>query len=187
MAACEISSRKYLEAELWTERDPHVVASSTVEEDVVSDFSPQPDRSCKSLNSCRWIQGEVRGAVAQTDRALEAGGDAVVGDGEIIESDLAGYEEAKGSRTRLELRAEETVQCSQPGVHDSRRDAIAERVRIVPLEVVGHFCFQLDAGPEAEGRAPAEANKVAGRAGIRKPIIVRENTDLPVIHIALLR
>lgn len=175
-----------LEAELRSEGDSQIVLRASIEEDVVACFHTQADRPKKSFETDGGIYREIGGSIAQANTIDEARGGPVVGDIEIVEADFSGYECVERGRSDIELGPEESMQDTQFGIHGGRTDSVTRSTGVVPLKVVAHFRFELQVGADSKRCATAQTNEVAGRSGIGEAIVVREYTEVDVIHGLLL-
>jgi len=106
-----------LEAELRSEAYPQVIVGAVEKEDVVADFRSNADGPGKGLKTAARINRKARRTVGQAHAAGETGGCTIIGDGEVVEADLARNKEAERPRPRLKFRTKETMQGAEVRIH----------------------------------------------------------------------
>jgi hypothetical protein len=77
------------------------------------------------------------------------------------------------------------VERAHAALHIYSSHAIAEGIGVVALEVVTHFCFELNVGMDVECCSSAEPDVVGGRTGITKAEIFGEDSDFDVTSISV--
>jgi hypothetical protein len=124
--------------------------SAVVEEHIVTGFQSQADRSGEGFDTSGRIECEVSGTCAQANGIGKAGWSIGSGHTKVVESHLAGNEDAECARAGLEFRSEKTMERPQARGHGRRADAVVEGAGVVALEIVGHLGFELHAGSNPE-------------------------------------
>lgn len=132
-----------LEAELRSESYPQVVMGAVVEENIVTNFCPNAKGSGKRLEAPAGIYREIGRSISKADSVCKASRRIVIVDGEIVESNFSRDEKAERSRSGLKLRPKKAMQSTELRIDQLRGHAIAIGFRVVPLEVISHFGFQL--------------------------------------------
>src|ERR1700746_3503917 len=126
-----------------------------VEKDVVPHLSTNADRPGKRLKSSPRIHREVVISVGQAHSVGEARSRVVIGDAEVLESDLASEEHAERPRASLELWPKKAVQSTEVSGHQLSSYSIGKGGGEVPLKIVSHFRFQLHVAVNVEGSPAA--------------------------------
>ena len=109
--------------------------------DIIADLRTNTDGSGKCLKSATWIYRERCRSDGEAYSVCEACGRILVIDAEIVESDLAGDENAEWSRSGLKFRPKKAMQSTELRTYRLRGNAIGKGVGVVPLEVIRHFGF----------------------------------------------
>jgi len=105
-------TRLDLEPQLRTNPNSHVIVCAAVELDIVANFSPQTNRTSKSLHSSR-VKRDISRPIGSADCVGETGLRILIANAEVVESNLARNEDSKCPRLRLKFRSEESVQGSE--------------------------------------------------------------------------
>jgi len=109
--------------------------------DIVADLRTNTDGPGKCLKSATWIYRERCRSDGEAHSVGETCSRILVIDAEIVESDLAGEENAEWSRSGLKFRPKKAMQSAELRIYRLRGHAIGKGVGVVPLEVIGHFGF----------------------------------------------
>src|SRR5258707_11363382 len=123
--------------------------------------------------------------LSRTHGTLETRWGVLVVDGEIVKAHFAGHEEAKCSRAGLEFRTKESMQSAELCVHQLRGHAVREILGEVPLEVVGHFRFQLYVSVHVEAGPASHTNEISYRRCLAEAKIISEGADFDVVRMLL--
>jgi len=117
-------------------------------------------------------------SICKTHGVRKACASILIGDAEILESNLPCNEHAEWTRSRPELRSKKTVQRAEMRCHRFRRDPIAEGLRIASLEIVSHFGFRLNAGVNVKSGSATDPEEILPWRRITQPEIIGESADL---------
>ena len=104
-------TRLDLAPQLRTNRNSHVIVCAAVELDIAN-FSPQTNRTSKSLHSSR-VKRAIGRPIGYADCVGETGLRILIVNAEVVESTLARNEDSKYPRLRLKFRSGESVQGSE--------------------------------------------------------------------------
>lgn len=86
-----------LEPELRAQGYSQIIVSAVVEVNVIPHFRADADRPSERLESTAWVYCKIRRPIGQADSIGEARRRILVADTEVVESDLAGNENAEWS------------------------------------------------------------------------------------------
>src|SRR5207302_1952388 len=174
------------ESELRSEADFQVVECSIIEENFVSRFQPQTDRSPEALKAGTRIYGQVRATIADAGNGVanRAGGYRGICSREVNKSNLTRHEKFERAGG-LELRTEQSGQRAHPGGHKLGADTIVEGTGEVAFEVIVHLGFDLREMTHIETGASAKSHKGGGVRRCRaKAEVVGEDSHLTVVIVS---
>jgi hypothetical protein len=151
-----------LETEGRTNRQTEIVVGAAIKVHHIASLDTQSDGAREELHPAPWIEDAV-GISRWNSRNLTSDVSncrSVVITAEVEEATLQQNKRTYGASIGLDLRSKQTMQQTQVGPIYGYGSTVGKCVREALLEIVRHFCFQLDMGMDIETHPTTQAPEI---------------------------